>query len=239
MTLLDQWLQQRHRGAVEIHYDDDLAPFHCPHCGMEFAPDDVLCISCGFEYADEQHPYHTALRRPAPVFDFTRQLSAADIDRLTDAVRSLSESRGMEILLAVFPAEINRPPEEIAWFYANQWELGGVTSDPTPAPRPPEEMSKLILAALLEIVLLPWSILKSLGQLIWTAIKPPPAPSECGLLIAVFPHWRTITLEPTIAASDAYEFTDTALQSSVADAAASLGTESQVDGLLNLIESLK
>lgn len=239
MTLLARLLAGRHRGAVEIHYDDELAPFHCPHCGMEFAPDDVLCISCGFEYADERHPYHVALRRPMPVFDASGTLREAELARLTDAVRSLSDVRGMEVLLAIFPESLNRPPEEIAWFYANQWELGGVTSDPTPLPPPPQEMSKLIVAALLEIVLLPWSILKSLGQLLWTTIKPPPPPIERGLLIAVFPHWQTITLEPTIAASGEFDWVDAGVRARMEEAAAMLGSESQIDALMTLIANLK
>jgi len=174
-----------------------------------------------------------------PVFDATGTLSDTDLATLTEAIRALSDARGMEILLAVFPDTLNRPPEEIAWFYANQWELGGVTSDPTPAPRPPEEMSKLIFAALLEIVLLPWSIVKSMAQLIWTTLRPPPAPAERGLLIAVFPHWRTITLEPTIAASEAFDFGDAELRASVAEAAGSLGGDEQVDGLVEMMEGLR
>ncbi|MCG3153029.1 MAG: hypothetical protein GEEBNDBF_02336 [bacterium] len=222
------------RGAVEIHYDDSLAAFHCPHCGMEFAPDDVLCISCGYEFADEQHPYAVSLRRPTPVLDAAGFLTDDSAAALTTALQALSQQCGMEVLLAIFPPELQRPPSEIAWYYGNTWEVGGITSDIGPIRLPPAEPAKLMLAALGEILLLPWTLLKSVVQLALHALKPPPSPTERGLLIAVFPHWKTITLEPTIAADSTWKLGDPELAALLEATVADLTPES----LQHLVASL-
>lgn len=208
------------RGAVAIHYDDSLAPFHCPHCGQEFFADDALCIACGFEFADERHPYRVLLRRPAPLLDTTGLLDPAAHESLATALQSAGQQCGMELLLAIFPPELNRPPEEIAWFYANAWELGGVTSTFAPSALPPQETGALVRAALGELLLLPWTLLKSLLARLGQALHPPPAPAQRGLLIAVFPHWRTITLEPTIAAEPLLRWDDPALHEALRECAA-------------------
>ncbi|HYE77876.1 MAG TPA: hypothetical protein VEI97_07820, partial [bacterium] len=226
------------RGAVQIHFDETKDPFHCPHCGQEFFPDDVLCISCGFEFADEQHPYHTPLRRPAPLLDVDGILPPGAAQAIADRLTALSQELGMEVLLAVLASWRNRPPEETAWFFANAWELGGVSSPrefPIPPPVP-QGCLPMAGAMAKEIALLPVNVLKGLAKTIGRVLKPARAPVHHGLAIFVFTDLRTITLEPTIAAEAAFDWSKAA--AGLAPLAERLGNE-PVEGVVgDLLEAL-
>ncbi|MEO7992818.1 MAG: hypothetical protein ABI743_00335 [bacterium] len=229
------------RGAVEIRYDDTKEAFGCPHCGAEFFPDDTICISCGFEFADDRHPYHTPLCRPAPLLDATGTLDVADDTALRTALQVLRDQLGMEVLLAIMPADLNRPPEESAWYYANTWELGGVTSSKVWVlpPPPPTEPLQIIGAIVKEIALLPVNMVKGAGMAVVQLLHPPPAPNLPGLLIAVFPHWQAITLEPTIAAEGRFRWNDPALEAVLDEVAGATGDPLTITpALLRLLAAL-
>lgn len=196
------------RGAVQINYDDTKTPYHCPHCGQEFFPDDVICISCGYEFADEGHPYALPLIRPMPLLDLTGQLAPDAVDALRTRLAALRDALGMEVLLTVMSDAQGRPPEEVAWFLANAWELGGITSPRDwPAPQPlPEGCLAVGGEVAKQLALLPVNAVKSLLKLIGGLVSPAKAPDQRGLAIFVFINERTITLEPTIAAEPSFDW---------------------------------